>query len=380
MPNNPVQIILNDEAFLRSPDPKRGGIDKDFFERRDGAFVNHRTNLLTKIDEIENEVKRSAFGPLCYLKVSMRVEAIAKSYRPNRAIFQVDQFPCVGAGAPGELYFRAPLIYLPRLRKHIESAEDQGETRFSGVTEKSYHFVTRARCEVGAIETIELAPSNLKRNFSADAAVAALTDSRAASGYIIELFETQPLLAGGDQDVLGLRRLMTTFQTILRESGSGLLATVLPGLGGMPAIEVTLSNSAELPRLEDRRVINVGQREILPYLQVDRNVQRHDTLLRRLAEHPLVRRIRFPILIEPTMVDSTEGTSPFPLVNRVSDGQYPKIGVIDTGISGPLENWVVGRHDFLDATNCDTDHGTMVAGVLIGARCPSSDKYGLFAA
>ncbi len=181
MPNNPVQIVLNDDAFLRAPDPKRGGTDKDFFEDSDAAFVKHRDGLLAVLQKIENDVARWPYGPLCYLRIRMRIEAIAKSYRPNRAIFLADQFPCVGAGAPGELYFRAPLIHFARLRRHIAIAEDEGETRISRETGQPYHFVTRNRCEVGAIETIELAPSNLKRSFATDAAVAALSDPRAAS-------------------------------------------------------------------------------------------------------------------------------------------------------------------------------------------------------
>lgn len=144
MPNNPVQVVLNDEAFLRAPDPKRGGSDKDFFERRDAEFVKHRSELLAILDRIEKEVSQWPFGPLCYLRVRMRLEAIAKSYRPNRAIFLPDQFPCVGAGAPGELFFRAPLIHFHRLRRYIASAEDHGQPRISQQTGESYHYVTRA--------------------------------------------------------------------------------------------------------------------------------------------------------------------------------------------------------------------------------------------
>ncbi len=35
MPNNPVQIILNDDAFLRAPEPGRRGTEKDFFDGND---------------------------------------------------------------------------------------------------------------------------------------------------------------------------------------------------------------------------------------------------------------------------------------------------------------------------------------------------------
>lgn len=240
MPNNPVQIVLNDAAFLRAPDPKKSGSDKDFFEGHDADFVRHRDHLLEAIQAVENDVQQSPYGPLCYLRVRMRTEAIAKSYRPNRAIFLTDQFPCVGAGAPGELYFRAPLIHIARLLRRIAAAEDRGDERVSRIGRR-YHYVTRNRCEVGAIETIELAPSDLKRSFAADSAVAALSDPRAASGYIIELFETQPLINGGDHDALGFQRSVTTLQSIFREGGAGLFATLLPSPGGTPAIEMLLT-------------------------------------------------------------------------------------------------------------------------------------------
>jgi hypothetical protein len=149
VPNNPVQIVLNDDSYLRAPDPKRGGNDKDFFEGRDAAFVQHRNGLLARLDAIAQVVQHWPYGPLSYLRVRMRTEAIAKSYRPNRAIFLADQFPCVGAGAPGELFFRAPLVHFERLRRQMASAEDRGEARLSRDTGRPYHYVSRARCEIG---------------------------------------------------------------------------------------------------------------------------------------------------------------------------------------------------------------------------------------
>ena len=374
MPNNPVQIVLNDDAFLRAPDPKRGGNDKDFFEDRDAAFVKHRDDLLSNLQRVENDVARWPYGPLCYLRVRMRIEAIAKSYRPNRAIFLVDQFPCVGAGAPGELYFRAPLIHFPRLRRYIAAAEARGETRISRDTGRPYHYVTRNRCEVGAIEAIDLAPSDLKRPFAADAAVAALSDARAASGYVVELFETQPLINGGDHEALGFQRSLATLQMIFREGGDGLLATLLPSPGGTPAIEMLLTDATEPARIEDRRIVRGEEERAVTSAHLDRDVKRHEHILRRLADHPLVRRIRFPILIEPTEAQTASGPTPFPTIPRVAGGRYPRVGVIDTGIDGPLRTWVLDRHDFLDEVDCDPGHGTLVAGVLIGAQAANSPQ------
>lgn len=368
MPNNPVQIVLNDESFLRAPDPGRAGPDKDFFENDDAGFIHHRDNLLAGLGVIENDVRQWPFGPLCYLRVRMRVEALAKSYRPNRAVFASDLFPCVGAAAPGELFFRAPLIHFQRLRHRIASAEDHGETRLSRTSGRAYHFVTRMRSEVGAIETIELAPAGLKRNFAAADAIAAMTDPRAASGYIVELFETQPLIASGDGDALGFRRAVTSFQNILLEAGRGLSATLLPSPGGVPSIEVIVTTSPEPARLEDRRIVRSEPVASAAPVQVDQNLDRHENLLRRLAEHPLVRRIRFPVLIQATNAPAGAVSVPFPLTPRVPDARYPKVGVIDTGIAAYLAGWVQHRHDFLDKADCDPSHGTLVAGLLVAAR------------
>lgn len=121
MPHNPVQIILNDRDFHQAPD--RGSLprNKDFFDGRDRAFADHKATLLKAIDAITAQIKESPYGPAAYLRVQMRGEALAKSYRPVGRVFTRDQFPCVGAEAVGTLYFRAPLIYMPALRARASS-------------------------------------------------------------------------------------------------------------------------------------------------------------------------------------------------------------------------------------------------------------------
>jgi hypothetical protein len=96
MPNNPVQIILNDRDFHQAPDPGQPPRNKDFFDGADRAFVAHQLVLLATIDRIIDEIHTSPFGPAAYLRVQMRNEALAKSYRPVWWLFKPDQFPCVG--------------------------------------------------------------------------------------------------------------------------------------------------------------------------------------------------------------------------------------------------------------------------------------------
>lgn len=152
MPNNPVQVVLNPDAFHQAPDPGRNGGGKDFFEGADAAFAAHRSSLLAAVDAIIDSIEKSEYGPAAYLRVRMREQALAKSYRPVRWLFKPDQFPCVGAEAVGTLYFRAPLIYLNHFRRRIEEAESKVVTKISTKTGMPYKAPSTARSEVGLLK------------------------------------------------------------------------------------------------------------------------------------------------------------------------------------------------------------------------------------
>jgi hypothetical protein len=365
--NNPVQIVLNDESYIRAPEPGRAGPDKDFFEGNDRGFAAHKAAMIRALDDIDKTLANSRFGPVAYVRVRMRSEAIAKSYRPNRYLFLRDQFPCVGAAAPGELYFRVPRHHLHRLRARFESAELQGETRTS-INDRIYHYVTRARSELGAIEEIEIAPVEQKRNFSAAQAVQALLQPSAASGYVVELFEQRPLDVSLSGDVLGLRQSFDSLQHDIAELGVGIYAALLPSPGGIPSLEVLVTDSRNQPLIEDRRTVRSELTLAPSAASVDSNIERHEQVLSILAQHPLVRRIRFPVLLEVSSAPLQGSPKPFLIPARVANATYPKVGVIDTGVAGALSAWTQSRYDFLDEAQCDPTHGTMVAGILIGAR------------
>jgi hypothetical protein len=378
MANNPVQIVLNDEAFLRAPEPGRGGPDRDFFDGDDEKFRTHKSELIAQLDAIDAALATSPDGPLTYVRVRMRNEAIAKSYRPNRALLTGDLFPCVGAGAPGELFFRLPRAYIHRLRTRFEEAEVRSEQRRPRNDGKPYLYVTRFRSELGAIESLDLIAADLKRKFSAATAVSTLLSPSAASGYVVELFEDAPLQSvTSSDDVLGLRRSFQTLQDRLRSIGPGLYATLLPSAGGVQAIELALTTGPAPALIEDRRVVRHDLPLVLPVQPVDRNIERHEQMLTKLASHPLVRRIRPPILLEHSDSPASAGTGKFVVPIRPMTGTFPKVGVIDTGISRYLLDWTLHRHDFLDEGEVDVSHGTQVAGILIGARGANGQGVGV---
>jgi len=81
-------------------------------------------------------------------------------------------------------------------------------------------------------------------------------------------------------------------------------------------------------------------------------------------------------LLEPSTAPSSPTGTPFGIPARVADGTYPKVGVIDTGVCSALGGWVLSRYDFLDQADCDETHGTMVGGILVGARGANGQEVG----
>ena len=353
MPNNPVQIILNDRDFHQAPDPGQPPRNKDFFDGADKAFVAHQTSLLASIDRIIAEIRTSPYGPAAYLKVQMRNEALAKSYRPVWWLFKPDQFPCVGADAVGTLYFRAPLIYLKALRQRIEQAEGSVEIKYRRLDNEPYKAPSIARAEVGAIKSIEIAPPEQKRAFSTAAALAAIDDPRAVSGYQVELFET-PLERVIADDPLGRIALRRSLERLLLSLGMGARSYLAFEVGRTPVLEVQLTTQP-VEALIDNRAGVAGSNSGLEISlsSMDRNPERHETALNALQKHPLVRAILPPVLLELTddrsNPDRAAAAEPIAIPAPQDQSTYPIVGVIRLSawrpfwMTGSLANSIISR-------------------------------------
>lgn len=376
MPNNPVQIILNHSDFLRAPDPGHGGGGKDFFEGADRAFDDHKQALMAAADQVIKEIEASPYGPAAYLKVQMRNEALAKSYRPVSFLFHPDQFPCVGAEAVGTIFFRAPLIYMHALRRRIEAAEYTVVTNISKNTGKPYKAPTPARSEVGAIESIAIAPVADKRSFSTAAAMQMFSDPRTVSGYHIELFETPGEHVIAD-DPLGRYALRNSLQEILLGLGAGARTFFATEIGRTPILEFQLT-SGDVNALVDNR-LGLARRDVSPIElagPIDLDPNRHEVALTKLAHHPLVRTILPPVQLQ--LADDNQQpldgsgfddqASQMVLPAPSSEAIYPIVGVIDSGVASILAPWIAGRFDFLDETEYDPVHGTGVAGLIAAGQ------------
>lgn len=370
MPNNPVQIVLNASDFHRAPDPGQPPRPKDFFENADRPFVDHRTNLAETIQDIIDDVENSKYGAATYLKVQMRTEALAKSYRPVYALFKPDQFPCVGAEAVGTLYFRAPLIYLRGLKARIEEAESTVRIAERQRDGKRYPSPTIKRAEVGAIESIEIAPPSGKREFTTEAAMQLFADPATVSGYQIDLFEPLDPDVIAD-DITGRTALYRSLEKLLLSFGPGARTLLAVRVGRMPVLEFQLTQSEATAIVDNRLgIVRSDISPAPPAAKVDQSTKRHEMALSALQKHPLVRAIRPPLQLqladeEPAPApENLSGVGAVQIPEPSQGATYPIVGVIDSGVSDVLDPWVVERFDFLDSDEYDTEHGTNVAGLV----------------
>ena len=90
-------------------------------------------------------------------------------------------------------------------------------------------------------------------------------------------------------------------------------------------------------------------------------------MLSRLAEHPLVRRIDPPVQFTLEQKESGAGQS-FTLPIPVAGANYPKVGIIDSGISQQFKAWTLGRFDHLTPAQVDAAHGSTVAGLIVAGQ------------
>ncbi|RJF88112.1 hypothetical protein D3874_14695 [Oleomonas cavernae] len=357
--NNPVQIVLNDNDYITAPEPGRSGPPFDFFAGRDAAFAKHKAKLAGRLSEVSKTLEKVGVDGQGYIKVRLREEALAKSHRPIRSMFVPSEFPCVGAAGLGELFYLASAKNIGGLINVVAEAE-LTTNWVEGRDGKVRAQPSKVRSDVGAIEDVSLPDPIAKRDFDAKTAVSWLSDPRTGGFYIVELFEN-PVLA---QRRTGRSRgrLAESVQSLFSQLGAGVVAWPMPAAGGELPLALRLTLSQDVARL-----VSAPSNEGLP-VEIDPNPARHEQALQHLASHPAVRRISLPLRLELSTADSAplSRTPAVPVPNP--EVNYPKIGVIDTGLGPALHDWVIGRHDYLDETEVDGEHGSFVGGLLVGAK------------
>lgn len=378
MANAPIQVILNADNYRRDRITQRpNSAGTDFFEGSNEAFSLHRDKLQVQVRNIAERlaIKSDQYpdDQVGYVKVTMRAQALAKSHRPIDRIFPPKKIPLMGGAQIGEMISAVNETSIRHVMEAIEKAEITVRERVNSRTNELEPNPSRYRCEVSAIENIELWSKQDRRRFDIQEAIAWLSNPKTGHAYIVELFERPLLNAQRDAIAGGKRRMFETFEAGLKAIGPGLIAK-FPRKQSPDSIFIEISLTVATqpaaiflqPRTDTRAY---SDSEII----FDNNTDRHRELLGFLEMHPLVKEIYLPGIV----TQSSTETIKSPLGKRYDlpppgSGTYPKIGVIDGGVSSYLNPWVIYRHGFLASAHSDQAHGTFISGLLTSAKSLNS--------
>lgn len=344
MPNNPIQILLNAQNYVRLAEVTPGGSVKDFYEGRDAAFQEHKKVLQEQISGLRRDAA-AALGAdsVFFAKVDLQSRAWAKSHRPYQKVFPPAVIRSVAGSELGSIVVEVDDSDLRRIEATVQLAEN-------AVTEVDKHGKlkpSRVRSEVGAIKSLRLYGPSDRRKFSAAQAVRWLSDPRTGGTYYIETFVSDEDKDGQPGTRLRARahEMLATFEGTLRE-------TTLP-------IKWSRVNRDWLPCTLYMVKVNDDVQNEQEKLDV------HSELLKLLERLPIVKSIILPPVLQ--AADLEEGKGPrIPLPAPDPQMSYPVIGIVDTGVAqiDDLQAWSAGRSDFLDGTAQDVSHGSFIAGLV----------------
>lgn len=363
MANSPIQVVLNTNNFIENLENQGGGPSTDFFANNDIKFAEHKEMLSLQLQEIKNMQLNNEFTTVAYAKIILRQSALAKSHRPSNAIFNKEVAPIIGAGELGELYVELTPESIDAVSLKMDKAEP--ETRKRNYDGKLVPYPSRIRSEIGAIDHISLHSRSDKRKFSISEAIEWLSNPRSGGAYIVELFDDPPAKKDWDTLSISKRKLFSSFIIGLEEFNSGLYAlkigrnkgaAVLYGIkleeGGMPVVQMSpLQSSAS-------KNVNRKQLNLDPRL--------HEKLFDFLEKHPLVKKISLPPIISEGIGFSgvTTGTlAQLPLLD--TNASYPKMCIVDGGVSDFFGEWVHDRWGLLSPEDKNFQHGSFIAGLAV---------------
>jgi len=367
MANAPIQIILNPENFRRdrvTQTPKGAG--KDFYEDRDAAFAAHRQRMQDQIKAVQDQLSATGDQSVGYLKVSLKTNALAKSHRPFNALFTPERATVRGSTKLGEIIAEVTPQSLALVGNAVGRAETEVRRKpKKDKPEETFPVPTRYRCEVGALDRVELWGKSDRRRFELTDAIRWLSDPRTGHAYTVELFEMPPPNADWNNLGRSKQALFNSFYEGLQKVGPGLVARWRDNLSHDSAIVEVLVTRSEQPT-----TVFVRSRSSLGAPAFDPSVEKHQQLIGFLESHPLVRQITLPGIVvrspaptAPAPAGAKEGT--VPVMVRDPNKQYPVVGVIDGGVSDVYAPWVIDRYGLLADEHASLEHGSFISGLLV---------------
>lgn len=331
MVDGPIQLVLNPERFRDQRPPGGGGGGKDFFEGQDAEFVQHRDRLAAEL----RAVVRNR-GPLEVVNVlvTMRPDALAKSHRPFGSLFTRSRASHVGTDGFGELIFRATVANFVGILRKIESAEET-VARVRDAAGQLRIVPTPARCETGAIATIEVWSAADRRGFTV-AEAQAWIGSGAPSKIDVDLLGLPPRGRGREEAVREIRRVIAKMQDRPE------FATSTRAIANYGIAQGATGDDADVVGPLDVVLASVEASPAVKRARLQEQVETPD--------HP-----ELEVLDEPADIPADEPRG------------RPIVGVIDGGVEGPISSFVRGRSHIIapeHRTIQTSDHATAIAGLI----------------
>lgn len=365
MANAPVQVILNADGYRKKREVSRPvGNGTDFFKGASGAFADHKEKLLNQIelieDEIDNNSWRKAYGEITFIKVKMRNDALAKSHRPIKAVFREDKAPEVGADGLGEMICALDTEAFHWVSSAIGQAEIDVRKKINSKTGMEEDAPSRYRCEVGAIEKIEIWNASDRRNFEIPFAVDWLSDPRSGHVYYIELFESVSY-----KEKTHANKILAGLLTAQEELPNGTIVIVPKNREIQNNIlEIKLTTLKKKAQINFRKQISEDDLSA----KYNSDIEAHKKLIKVFETHPLVKRIHLPNHLEKSPSASTHTSRIYSPPAPAAGITYPKLGVIDGGISKLFDPWILSRTGTIHHTHKQEDHGTFISGLVINGK------------
>ncbi len=380
MATSPIQIVLNSADFISIWERDGGGEHKDFYAGNDSDFISHKSKLTSQLSSIKQLQTANRFSDISYAKVVLKQSALAKSHRPTGSVFNTIA-PVVGAGDLGEIFVELDLSSTDKVSSKIMQAETETRWKEKKVGDKIKKVAnpSNLRSEVGAIEEIKPYTSSDKRKFSASQSIEWLSNPQTGGVYIVELFENPPAPHNWDNLTPQKRNLFKSFNDGLANVGAGLVAfKIVDSDKTAPMLSVRLEESDAKPLIQLVPTKSAIRRQNVPS-NITLDIDKHAALLHFLDEHPLVRRVVLPPIIKKSVSNSTSLGTKFSLTPADPNKAYPKVGVVDGGVSDVLGNWIEEKWGLLAKADKDEDHGTFISGLMVSGNalnthvCKESD-------
>jgi hypothetical protein len=371
MANSPIQIVLNTNDFIEAWDRSGGGPNKDFYAGNDEEFVAHRDKIYSELSAIRDMQIENEFSEISYAKLTLKQSALAKSHRPTTAIFSKDSAPVVGAGDLGELYVELQPKYINKITEKIASVETQ--TRWKEVTingkAKMIPYPSNLRSELGSIDEIVPYSASDKRKFSVTDGLKWISNPQTGGAYIIELFESPPPRQDWDNLSPQKFKLFKSFTDGLMQFGSGLVASRLVDSDKITAMIGVRLEESDAPANIQLMPIQSQVRRQSAIRKIVQDKTKHAELLAFLDSHPLVKKIILPPIISRSEDEKASVIGEkFEIPKAKEKGAYPKVAVVDGGVSNILDKWVEEKWGLLSPSDKDEDHGTFIGGLLVASN------------